>query len=468
MTKPRLVSGIAAACMVATIPLAFAETFVMTNGDVIEGKVVRALGGMLAIKLERTGLQRVPISDVQRFEIATKDGVIVGRLEGWSNGTYRLSTDRGTVEASVENGVVATTPASEVTDTADVAAVDAATGRQDAPEAPGLSALRAGFVYQGSIDDGGRTFMHEKGRQQLASNPDVERTAALEVDSGDHQQTKNAVDQLVANGTNVVFMTGDDSTAAVIDSARQHGDVRFVHCADFPATSNIDVFCGRIYQARYLTGIIAGGMTKSGQIGYVAARPTPGTIVGINAFTLGAQSVNPDIEIVVNWTLSSYAPGQAQARALELIERGVDVLTVHQDSPAALQVAERHGVDAIGYQSDMSSFAPSSILTSAVWDWGVVYDQVVDRLKGGEAQIRPTWLGLREGAVRLAPISNRVPIDLRVLVRQRQREMADGLMNVFTGPIRDVDGDIRILDGRVMDDEALQTMDFLVQGVVGY
>lgn len=458
--------------MFAAVLPAFAETFIMVNGDIVEGTVVRALGNTLSIKFEGAGMRQVPISNVQRIEIATKDGgVIGGRLESWSNGIYRLSTDRGTLEASVENGVVATL-AGEGTDVTGAAAptneVTTQTTQQVDIATVDPAALRVGFVYHGPIDDGGRTFMHEKGRLKLADNPDVEQTAVLEIGSEEAEQTKDAIDQLVANGANLVFMTGHDSTAAVTQSARQHGDVRFVHCGDFETASNIDVFCGRIYQARYLTGIIAGGMTKSGRIGYVAAEPTPQTIIGINAFTLGAQSVNADVEVVVNWTKSWYSPGQEQERARELIERGVDILTVHQDSPAALQVAEQHGIDAIGYQSDMSRFAPSSILTSAVWNWGVVYERAVDHLQGNEAQLRPTWLGLREGAVGLAPLSSRVPDELRRLVQQRQREIIEGRMSVFTGPISDVDGDVRILDGRVMTDEGLQSMDFLIEGVVGY
>ncbi|MGI9508096.1 MAG: BMP family ABC transporter substrate-binding protein [Geminicoccaceae bacterium] len=469
MTRSSLARGIAAACMFATIPPAFAETFIMVNGDVIEGTVVRAFGNTLSIKFEGAGMRQVPIANVQRIEIATQEGgVIGGRLEGWSNGTYRLSTDRGVLEASVENGVAtALTDAGTqgAAETVAAAPVDAVTDQETEPD---TSALRAGFVYHGLVDDGGRTFIHEKGRLKLAQNPLVEQTAVLEIGSEDKELTKSAIDQLVADGANVVFMTGHDSAEAIVESSKRHGDTRFVHCGALVPSPNVGVFCGRIYQARYLTGMIAGGMTESGSVGYVAAKPTPETIVEINAFTLGAQSINPNVEVVVNWTNSWYAPAQAQARAEELVERGIDVLTLHQDSPAALQVAERHGIDAIGYQSDMSVFAPSSTLTSATWNWGRMYALAVDHVSEGNTQLRPTWLGLREGVVGLAPLSDRVPDDLKQLVQQRQRDIADGRFQVFSGPIRDVDGDIRVLNGRTMTDENLQTMDYLIEGVVGY
>ena len=171
---------------------------------------------------------------------------------------------------------------------------------------------------------------------------------------------------------------------------------------------------------------------------------------------------------MVRWTNSWYAPGAARQGAEELVKLGADLLTIHQDSPAALQVAEQHGIDAIGYQSDMLAFAPASTLTSVVWNWDEVYNQVVDRLYDDNITQRPLWLGLSEGAFGLATISSRVPEKLTRLVEQRRREMIEGRFYVFTGPIRDIDGDVRVLDGQIMTDESLQTMDFLIEGVIGF
>lgn len=482
MINARLFRGcLALACLSLPMAPAAAETFYMADGDVIEGTVVRSLGSMLSIKLPGTGIERIQLDEVERVELTTLEGEIIdARITGWSKGVYQLSTDKGPLEATVENGRVVALDGEAADDvesrndveTAGTPSIEPETAPE--PEAPASAAIspsdaiHAGFVYVGPPDDGGRTFMHEKGRQTLARNPEVEETAFLELDSEDGDQIVGAIDQLVADGANVVFMTGHDSAAAVVSSAKRHQDVQFVHCGSFDPTANIQVFCGRIYQARYLSGMIAGGMTETGLIGYLAAMPTAETIVGINAFTLGVQSVEPKAEVMVHWTKSWYAPGAEQQRAEELLDRGVDVLTIHQDSPAALQVAERRGIHAIGYQSDMSAYAPSSILTSAVWNWGEMYDLIVGQLVDGDPQLRPAWLGLREGVVGLAPLSARVPDDLKRLVEQRQRELVDGRFNVFTGPIKDIDGDVRVLDGRVMTDENLQAMDYLVEGVVGY
>jgi len=464
----RLYRGIAAACLFAAISPAAAETFILKNGDVLEGTVVRALGNTLSIKYFGAGMMQVPIKNVQRVEIATEDGgVVSGQVTGWSKGVYRLATEQGPLEVVVEGGqAVAVTVGADADGGSQAIAQTTASPRPAAEPAP--SVINAGFVYVGPTDDGGRTFMYERGRQKLADHPLVDATAFLEIDSEDDGQLVDAVDQLVTDGANLVFMTGHDSVEATIKSAARHAEVRFVHCGAFDPPSNVNVICGRIYQARYLAGIIAGGMSDAGLVGYVAAQPTPETIVGINAFTLGVQSVNAGAKVMVNWTNGWYAPAAAQQRAKELIERGVDVLTIHQDSPAALQIAERHGISAIGFQSDMSAFAPSSILTSAVWDWGKMYHQIIDLLDDGNALSRPTWLGLREGVVGLAPISERVPQHVRRLVELRQREMVAGRFHVFAGPIRDVDGDVRVPDEQVMTDEDLETMDYLVDGVVGY
>lgn len=465
MTISRLGYAIVAAGLLAGTAPAVAETFTLTDGNVVEGTVARSLGNTISIKYQGAGMLQVPIASVQQVEIATKDGdVVSGRLIGWSEGIYRLMTDQGLLEATVKDGQ-AVALVGEAETTASPRSQNAPAVRQ---EAQGSGVIKAGFVYVGVPDDGGRTFVLEMGRRKLAENPKVSTTAFLEVESEERDQVVGAVDRLVADGANLIFMTGDDSAAAITESAAQHQDVRFIYCGLFDPAANVQVFCGRIYQARYLSGIIAGGMTKSNLIGYVAAQPTPSVIVGINAFAMGVQSINPGAEVMLHWTNSQYAPSEAQQRARELILRGVDVITIHQDTPAALQIAEQHGINAIGYQSDMSTFAPSSILTSAVWNWGEMYDQIIDRLSDGDVQLRPAWLGLREGVVDLAPISSRVPDDLKRLVQQRQREMIEGRLDALTGPIRDVEGNLRVLKGRVMTDRELHAMDYLVEGVIDY
>lgn len=220
-----------------------------------------------------------------------------------------------------------------------------------------------------------------------------------------------------------------------------------------------------MYEARYLAGMVAGGMTSSNVIGYVAAFPIAQVVRGINAFALGAQSVNPDVEIAVHWTETWYGPSIEQEQAESLIERGADVLTMHQNSPAVLQVAEEHGKMTIGYHSDMRAFAPTAALTSAVWHWDGLYQLLAEDLLAGSWQSEQIWWGMKEGAVGLAPLSDRVPAALVEEVERQRQAIVAGQLRVFEGPIRDTAGAVQVPSGRLMSDADLLTMDFFVQGV---
>ncbi len=447
--------------LVALIMPVAAETFVLANGEVIEGTTVRSLGGTLTIRLDNTGMRQIPMSDIQRVEIPTEEGSqISGVITRWSQGFYHLTTEQGELHVKVEAG-----QATGIDRGGGNPAV--ATVTPEVEKAADLDSIRAGFVYPGPIEDAGWTYQHDQGRRALAQKASVTDTTVVTLEVEEDDRVRRGIDQLVADGSNVVFMATHESADAMAKAAARHGDITFIGCAAVQPRSNIGIYCGRIYQARYLSGIVAGGMTRSNVIGYVAAKPTSDVIRGINAFALGAQSVNPDVKVVVDWTGAWYAPGVAREKAADLLDDGADILSIHQDSPAALQVAEQRGKMAIGYQSDMAAFAPSAMLTSAVWNWGIMYRQVVDRLQQGGPQPDPRWIGLSDGVVDLTALSSRVPAALATLVEQRRRELIEGRRKVFTGPIRDSDGDMRVTPGRTMPDERLLTMDFLVEGVTG-
>jgi basic membrane protein A len=240
-----------------------------------------------------------------------------------------------------------------------------------------------------------------------------------------------------------------------------------MHSGGFKTEANASTYLGRIYEARYLSGIVAGATTEANVIGYVAAFPIPEVIRGINAFTLGAQSVNPEVEVQVEWTKTWYGPGIERESAERLLDDGADLITIHQNSPAAIQAAQQRGAYAIGYHSDMQAFAPDATLTSVVWDWRGLYKQVASDMAGGEWKSEQIWLGLDQGVVGLAPMSNRVPADIRKLVEQREKAIIDQRLRIFEGPIRDAGGDIRVPSGKVLSDADLLTMDYYVLGVEG-
>lgn len=327
--------------------------------------------------------------------------------------------------------------------------------------------LRVAFVYPAPIGDAGWAFSHDRGRQAMEQLAFVKDTSYIESVPEDPELVTAALDELIAKGNNLIFGTSYGYMDPMIEAARRHPDVIFMHSAGFKTQPNAGTYFGRIYEARYLSGIVAGAMTKSNVIGFVAAFPIPQVIRGINAFTLGAQSVNPEVQVKIAWTSTWYGPGIEREKAELLMDQEADVLAIHQNSPSAIQAAEQRGKYAIGFHSDMSAFGPNATLTSAVWDWGVIYKQTALELRQGVWDPEQLWWGLNKGVVGLAPISDKVPADVKVLVDQRRAEIAARQLRIFEGPIRDDQGNIRVSSGTVLSDADLLTMDYYVLGVNG-
>jgi basic membrane protein A len=208
-------------------------------------------------------------------------------------------------------------------------------------------------------------------------------------------------------------------------------------------------------------------MSTSGVLGYVAAFPIPEVIRGINAFTLGARSVNPQATVRVVWTKTWYDPAKEKEAAKSLLDVGADVIAQHQDSPGPQEAAQQRGVYSIGYNTDMSRFAPKAHLTAPVWNWTPYYRQVVEQVQSRTWKASSDWPGLAEGVVDLAPFGPMVPTAVREQVQAKRAEIVAGRERIFTGPIADQSGTVRIPAGAVATDQELLGMNWFVQGVVG-
>ncbi len=327
--------------------------------------------------------------------------------------------------------------------------------------------LNVGFVYPAPVGDAGWAFSHDNARRAMEKLPFVRETSFIDSVPEDPKLVTAALDQMVAEGKNLIFGASYGYMDPMMEAAQRHPDVIFMHNSGFKTQPNAGTYFGRIYEARYLSGIVAGAMTKSNVVGFVAAFPIPEVIRGINAFTLGAQSVNPEVQVKVEWTKTWYGPGIEREKAELLLNQKVDVIAIHQDSPSAIQAAAQRGKYAIGFHSDMSAFGPETTLTSAVWDWSVIYKQIALELRQGVWDPEQLWWGLEKGVVGLAPISDKVPADVRGLVEQRRDEIAGRQLRIFEGPIRDDKGDVRVSSGAVLSDADLLTMDYYVLGVEG-
>lgn len=325
--------------------------------------------------------------------------------------------------------------------------------------------MKIGFVYISPVGEAGWSYSHDLARQALDKMPGIETFFAESVPDG--ADSERVIQNMARKDYDIIFATSFGYMDPTIKVAKRFPKVTFMHCSGFKTAENVSNYFGRIYQARYLTGMVAGRMTKSGKVGYVAAFPIPEVIRGINAFTLGVRAVNPKAEVRVVWTKTWYDPAMEKEAAKSLFDVGVDVITQHQDSPGVQEAAQERGVYSIGYNTDMSKFAPKSHLVAAVWDWVPWYVDVVEKVKAGTWKSGSYWPGLESGIVNISAYGEMVPADVRAEADKRKQEIKDGAFVVFGGPVTDQDGKERIKAGSAPSDEELLSMDWFVQGVVG-
>jgi simple sugar transport system substrate-binding protein len=336
-----------------------------------------------------------------------------------------------------------------------------------APRQPVEAPVDVGFVYVSPIGNGGWTYQHELGRRALdKALPDQVRSRYVEkVTEG--PDADRVIRDLATQGCKLTFATSFGYMDSVIRVARAFPDQAFEHASGYKMADNVSVYNARFYEGRYLAGLIAGQMCRSHTIGYVAAMPIPEVLQGINAFTIGARSIDPRIQVRVIWTNAWYDPGREREAALTLIDQKADLITHHTDSPTVVQAVEERGVQSIGYHSDMSRFAPKHHLVSVTHHWGNYYTSRVEALLAGNWTVGNRMGGVATGAVRLEAISAQVPQQTQQLVARRTREIAEGKRHPFIGPVVSSDGRTRIAAEAILDDDALGKMDWLVEGVLG-
>jgi len=325
--------------------------------------------------------------------------------------------------------------------------------------------LKVGFVYVSPVGDAGYSYAHDLGRQAVEEMDGVTTSYVESVKEG--ADSERVILNMARKGFDVIFATSFGFMDPTLRVAKQFPDVKFMHCSGYKTHDNMSNYFGRIYQARYLTGVVAGEMTKKNVLGYVAAFPIPEVIRGINAFTLGAKSVNPDVEVRVVWTKTWYDPATEKEAAKSLLDVGADVIAQHQDSPGPQEAAQEAGVYSVGYNSDMSAFAPKAHLTSAIWNWAPMYKEVVQQVIDGTWKSESLWWGIETGAVGLAPFGDMVPQSVRDDVEARKAKMIAGEYEVFDGPIKDQNGNLKVAEGEHLTDEEMLGLTWFVEGVIG-
>jgi basic membrane protein A len=327
--------------------------------------------------------------------------------------------------------------------------------------------LKVAFVYVGPVGDAGWTYAHDQGRLAMEKNMagKVKSTFVESVPEG--ADSERVIRKLAADGNKLIFTTSFGYMNPTEKVAKAFPNVVFEHATGFKTGKNLGVYESRLYEGAYLLGVVAGKMTKSKSLGVVASFPIPEVIRNINAFTLGAQSVNPGIKTRVIWVNSWYDPAKERQAAETLIAQGVDVLNQNTDSPATLQVAQEKGVYAFGWDSDMSKFAPKAHLTASTNNWGDFYTETAKSVIAGTWKTGEVRGGLKEGMVKMAPLNPVVPAAAVKAFEEKKAAIASGTFHPFQGPLKDQSGAVRVAAGALMPLKEMLSLNYYVQGVEG-
>jgi len=333
--------------------------------------------------------------------------------------------------------------------------------------APKPAPLKAAFVYVGPVGDAGWTFAHDQGRKALEAEygDKIATTFVEKVPEG--ADAERVIRDLAAQGNKIIFATSFGFMEPMLKVAAEFPDVKFEHATGYKTAPNMRIYDAKFYEDAYLAGVLAGKMTKSNTLGFVASFPIPEVLRNINAFTLGAQSVNPKVKTRVVWVNTWFDPPKESDAAQSLINGGADVLLQNTDSTAVLQTAEKNGKYAFGWDSDMSAVAPKAHLASCVVDWSHYYKKAVKDVMDGTWKTERTVWGVKEGQNSLAKIADFVPEDAKKKVDEVKDGMKAGSFEVFTGPLLDNAGKERLAKGVQADQSWKDKVDFYVKGVEG-
>jgi len=325
--------------------------------------------------------------------------------------------------------------------------------------------LKVGFIFLGPVGDFGWTYQHDQARQALVKEfgDKIETTFLENVSEG--PDAERSIEQLVRAGNKLIFTTSFGYMDPTLKVAKKYPNVHFEHATGFKRDKNMSIYNGRFYEGRYIQGIIAGKMSKSGVLGYIGSFPIPEVVMGINATILGAQTVNPNIKVKIIWANTWFDPGKEADAAKALLDQGADVIMQHTDSPAAMQIASERGKLAFGQDSEMIKFGPKSQLTSIMDNWGPYYIERVKAELDGKWTSEDFWGGLKSKIVVMAPYTN-MPDDVKKLAMDTEAAIIEGKLFPFKCPIIGQDGkEIECKGGDKLDDGQVLGTNFYVKGI---
>ncbi|MGN1181275.1 MAG: BMP family ABC transporter substrate-binding protein [Suilimivivens sp.] len=325
---------------------------------------------------------------------------------------------------------------------------------------------KVGLVLNGSCQDNSWGQSHYEGLQKCSQNLNLEIFCRENVP--EDESSRDVMEELISQGCEIIICDSFGYGEWEIQVAEANPEIFFFHATGVEERKNLATFFGRIYQMRYLSGIVAGLQTESNEIGYVAALPISEVNRGINAFTLGVQAVNPDAVVYVTFS-NSWTDDDLNEEATEKLmgNHNIDVLAMHTNSYKPLEVAENKGIWSIGYNIDNSGSYPGSYLTAPVWEWMNFYEPHILECLQGKFVGKHYWEGVETGLVSLAPLTDNVKNGIAEAVEKERERLESGIYDVFYGPIVDNKGNLRVAEGESMPDELmLNEFDWYVKGVI--
>jgi basic membrane protein A and related proteins len=326
--------------------------------------------------------------------------------------------------------------------------------------------LGIGYIYVGPVEDFGWTHAHDVGRKAVEAElgDQVKTTFVETVKEG--PDAERVIAELASKGNKLIFTTSFGYMNPTLKVAKRFPDVKFEHATGYKRDVNVSTYNIRFYEGRYVQGVIAGHLSKSGIVGYIGSVPIPEVVMGMNAFILGMRTVNPKARMKIVWVNAWYDPGKEGDSAKALIDQGADIIAQHTDSGAPLQVAQQRGVLGFGQASDMISLAPKAQLTASVDFWNPYYIQRAKDVIGGTWQSQDVWGGFKSGMLVMAPYAN-MPDNVAAAGKAAEAGISDGKIVVFQGPIKDQSGADKVPTGTALDDGAIAGMNWLADGIDG-
>jgi basic membrane protein A len=331
----------------------------------------------------------------------------------------------------------------------------------------GAEPLKVGFIYVGPVNDGGWSQHHHESAVKMKEHfgDAVELIEQESVPEG--ADAERVMAQMARSGVKLIFTTSFGYMDPTINVAAKFPDVKFEHATGYKTADNVSVYSARFYEGRAITGYLAGAMTKTNKIGYIASFPIPEVIRGINSTYLHAKKANPNVELKVIWLFTWYDPAKEADATKAMLDQGVDVVLAHTDSTAPLTVLEKEGGLGFGQAADMAEFKPAPRISSIIDEWAPYYIERVQAVMDGNWKSANTWGGIASGMVGIGEITGPVPADVKAAAEALKASIVDGTYHPFTGPINKQDGSAWLAAGEVADDGTLAGMGFYVEGVEG-